>query len=86
MSDQYDETNRFAIFKNSNVEERQPTHSGKITIGGDVLQAIKNGEREFRLAAWSTEGKSGKFLSGQISEFMKKKDDTDDGWDDEDDF
>ena len=54
---QYDETNRFALFKNDRKEkDTHPDLTGTINVEGV----------EYYLNAWTKEGKSGKFISGSI--------------------
>jgi hypothetical protein len=54
MTQQYDNTNRGAIFKNDRKEsERHPDYKGNINVGG----------QEFWLSAWIKDGRSGKFMS-----------------------
>ena len=54
---QYDETNRFTLFKNNRKEkDTHPDLTGTINVDGV----------EYYLNAWTKEGKSGKFISGSI--------------------
>ena len=54
---QYDETNRFALFKNERKEkDTHPDLTGTINVDGV----------EYYLNAWTKEGKKGKFISGSI--------------------
>ena len=54
---QYDETNRFALFKNDRKEkDTHPDLTGTINVEGV----------EYYLNAWTKEGKKGKFISGSI--------------------
>jgi len=60
MAEQYDNTNRFVLFKNNKEKESQPDYTGTITLEGG---------KEMKLAAWIRESKAGvAFLSGQMSE------------------
>lgn len=90
MSEEYDNTNRFSLFKNlkgKKENEKAPDMTGKITIGDEVLEALNNGETEFRLAAWSNNhDKVGKYLSGSIQPFPARDDDEEDDFEEEDDF
>jgi hypothetical protein len=57
MSTQYDDTNRFALFKNDKGDNpKRPDYTGKINVGGT----------EYRMSAWIREGQKGKFMSGSI--------------------
>ena len=59
MAEQYDNINRFALFKNNKQKETQPDYTGTITLEGN---------KEMRLSAWIRESKSGiSYLSGQMS-------------------
>jgi hypothetical protein len=59
MAEQYDNNNRFALFKNNKTKETQPDYTGTITLDG----------KELRLSAWvRTSEKVGSYLSGQLSE------------------
>lgn len=59
MAEQYDNNNRFVLFKNNKTKETQPDYTGTITIDGI----------EKKLSAWiRTSDKVGSFLSGQLSE------------------
>ena len=54
MSQQYDNTNRGALFRNNRKErDTQPDYNGKINVEG----------RDFYLNGWLKEGKNGKFFS-----------------------
>jgi len=54
---QYDETNRFALFKNDRKEkDTHPDMTGTINVDGV----------EYYLNAWTKTGSKGKFLSGSI--------------------
>lgn len=54
MSQQYDNTNRGALFKNGRREkDTHPEYNGSINIEG----------KEFWLSAWVKEGNKGKFFS-----------------------
>jgi len=59
MAEQYDNNNRFALFKNNKTKETQPDYTGTVTLGG----------KELRLSAWVRKSdKVGDYLSGQVSE------------------
>ena len=61
MTQQYDNTNRFSLFKNDRKEkDTHPDYTGTINVDGV----------EYFLNAWLKEGKKGKFFSGSI----KRKD------------
>jgi hypothetical protein len=54
---QYDNTNRFALFKNTNKrDDKDADYSGSVNIDG----------REFWLNGWIKEGAKGKFFSGTV--------------------
>ena len=58
---EYDNTNRFSLFKNEKkTKDTQPGYTGSINVDGV----------EYYLDAWVKDGKSGKFFSGSI----KRKD------------
>lgn len=60
MAEQYDNTNRFALFKNNKQKESQPDYTGTITLEGG---------KEMRLSAWLRDSKNGvTYMSGQMSE------------------
>ncbi len=60
MAEQYNNTNRFALFKGNKDKESQPDYTGTITLEGG---------KEMRLSAWLKESKSGvTYMSGQMSE------------------
>jgi hypothetical protein len=64
MSQQYDDTNRGALFKNDRKEtEKHPDYTGKINVNG----------QDFWLSAWIKDGKSGKFMSLSVKEQEKKQ-------------
>jgi hypothetical protein len=57
MSQQYDNTNRWALFKNDNRrDEKSPEYSGTLNVDGV----------EYFLNGWVKEGKKGRFFSGSI--------------------
>jgi hypothetical protein len=61
MSQQYDNTNRGALFKNDRkTKDTQPGYTGSLNVDGV----------EYFLDAWVKEGKSGKFFSVSV----KRKD------------
>ena len=60
MAEEYDNTNRFVLFKNNKDKETQPDYTGKLTLEGG---------KEMRLSAWLKESKAGNtFMSGTMSE------------------
>ena len=55
----YDNTNSGVLFQNDKkTEDKHPNYKGKINIGG----------KEYDLAGWVKQGKSGQFLSLKVSE------------------
>lgn len=57
MSQEYDNTNRWALFKNDRKEkDTQPDYTGSLNVDGV----------EYYLDAWLKEGSKGKFFSGKI--------------------
>ena len=60
----YDNTNSGVLFKNETDNEKAPMYKGKINVDG----------KEYELAAWLREAKSGKgkFLSLKVQEPRKK--------------
>jgi hypothetical protein len=61
MSQQYDNTNRWSLFKNDNRQsDKHPEYSGTLNVDGV----------EYFLNGWIKEGKKGRFFSGSI----KRKD------------
>jgi hypothetical protein len=58
-----DYTNSGVLFKNESTNEKAPAYKGKINVDG----------KEYELAAWVKEGKSGKFLSLKVQEPREKK-------------
>lgn len=58
-----DYTNSGVLFKNESPNEKAPAYKGKINVDG----------KEYELAAWVKEGKSGKFLSLKVQEPREKK-------------
>lgn len=62
MSQQYDNTNRFALFFNENKRnENGPDYSGTLNVDGV----------EYFIDAWQKDGRSGTFYSGKIK--LKEK-------------
>lgn len=60
----YDNTNTGVLFKNDKGDnEKRPDYKGKIDIAG----------KEYELAAWIKEGKSGKFLSLKLGKEVEAK-------------
>lgn len=61
MTQQYDNTNRWVLFKNDRKDrETSPDYTGTLNVDGV----------EYFLNAWLKDGKNGKFFSGSI----KRKD------------
>lgn len=60
---QYDNTNSGVLFKNQSENEKAPAYKGKINVGG----------KDYELAAWIREGKSGKFMSLKVQEPRQKQ-------------
>ena len=62
----YDNTNSGVLFKNESDNDKAPTYKGKINVDG----------KEYELAAWVREAKSGKgkFLSLKVQEPRQKAD------------
>ena len=62
----YDNTNSGVLFKNETDNEKAPMYKGKINVDG----------KEYELAAWLREAKSGKgkFLSLKVQEPRQKAD------------
>jgi hypothetical protein len=60
----YDNTNSGVLFKNETDNEKDPMYKGKINVDG----------KEYELAAWLREAKSGKgkFLSLKVQEPRQK--------------
>ena len=57
MAQEYDNTNRWSLFKNDRKEkDTQPDYTGTLNVEG----------AEYYLDAWLKEGKKGKFFSGKI--------------------
>lgn len=61
----YDNTNSGVLFKNETDNEKAPMYKGKINVDG----------KEYELAAWLREAKSGKgkFLSLKVQEPRQKQ-------------
>lgn len=49
---------QFTLFKNNKTTNNAPEYTGEIMVNG----------KKMRIAAWVKDGKSGKFLSGKVSE------------------
>ena len=66
MAEQYDNTNRFALFKNDKRDNpNRPDYRGTVTLAVG---------KEMRMSAWIREAKSGiKYLSGTLSETIADK-------------
>ena len=66
MAEQYDNTNRFALFKNDKGDNvNRPDYTGTINVAG----------KELRLAAWMKESQAGvKYLSGSIDDPADRQD------------
>jgi hypothetical protein len=60
---EYDNTNSGVLFKNQSENEKAPAYKGKINVDG----------KDYELAAWIREGKSGKFLSLKVQEPRQKQ-------------
>ena len=61
MTQQYDNTNRWTLFKNENRQnDKSPEYGGTLNVDGV----------EYFINGWIKEGKKGKFFSGSI----KRKD------------
>jgi len=60
---EYDRTNTGILFKNESENEKAPKYTGKINVGG----------KEYELAAWIKEGKTGKFMSLKVQEPRQKQ-------------
>lgn len=65
---EYDNTNSGVLFKNESDNEKAPNYKGKINVDG----------KEYELAAWIREAKSGKgkFLSLKVQEPRQKQEKT----------
>jgi uncharacterized protein (DUF736 family) len=65
MAEQYDNTNRFALFKNDKGDNpNRPDYTGTINVKGV----------DYRLAAWMKESQAGvKYLSGTLDETLENK-------------
>lgn len=65
---EYDNTNTGVLFKNESDNEKAPVYKGKINVDG----------KEYELAAWIREAKSGKgkFLSLKVQEPRQKQEKT----------
>jgi hypothetical protein len=64
MSQQYDNRDRGALFKNDRKEtENHPDYTGQINVGGV----------DYWLSAWIKEGRSGKFMSLSIKPKDERK-------------
>lgn len=55
--------NQILLFENKKKQDRQPDYRGNALIDG----------LEIEIALWFKEGKNGKFLSGQIKQVIRKK-------------
>ena len=66
MAEQYDNTNRFVLFKNDKGDNaNRPDYTGTITLEGG---------KEMSLSAWvRTSAKGVNFMSGQMSEPYKPR-------------
>jgi uncharacterized protein (DUF736 family) len=54
----YDNTNSGVLFTHAKKADNQPDYKGKINVGG----------KDYDLAGWVKQGKSGQFLSLKVSE------------------
>ena len=90
MTEEYDNTNRITVFKNTDTNnERAPHWTGYINLGSDLIDQIEPDEEgNIRVSLWKVNKKDGKgfFLSGQVQAPYKPDQSEDDGWDDEDAF
>ena len=43
MAEQYDNTNRFALFKNNKTKDSQPDYTGTITLEGNTIVYSSDG-------------------------------------------
>jgi hypothetical protein len=67
MSQQYDKTDTFVLFKNDKGDNpRRPDYTGSINIDGT----------DYRLAAWIKDGKKGKFMTGKIGDPVEEREES----------
>ena len=65
MAEQYDDNNRFVLFKQDKGDNaNRPDYTGSVKVDG----------KEWRLAAWISESKNGlKYLRGNVDEPIENK-------------
>jgi hypothetical protein len=64
MAEQYDNSNRFALFNNKKTKETQPDYTGTINVDG----------RELRLSGWVRKSKAGvTYVSGTVQEVQAQE-------------
>jgi len=65
MAEEYDDSNRFVLFKqDKGGNEKRPDYTGSINVEG----------KEWRLAAWISESRNGlKYLRGNVDETIESK-------------
>lgn len=70
MSQQYDNTDTFVLFKNDKGDNpKRPDYTGTINIDGT----------DYKLAAWIKDGRKGKFMTGKIGEEVEQREETQQG-------
>ena len=60
---EYSNENTGVLFKNQSENEKAPAYKGKINVDG----------KDYELAEWIREGKSGKFMSLKVQEPRQKQ-------------
>lgn len=86
--------NSIAIFKNRDPKsDKSPTHTGRMTLAEDVIEAIRESDDEtftLSVSLWDKKSEAGnRYLSGAVSlpyEGGKGKDDDEEEEDEEEDF